>query len=410
MTMLDDQARAILRGNDRGGYTVPTDMLYPFQWNWDSAFAAWGFSTFDSDRAWREFETLLAAQWADGMVPHMVFHDAAPGYFPGPDVWGAGGDVPTSGISQPPVAATLMRMVWEADPEAGTERLRALYPRLLAWHRWWMQTRCASGAVAVCHPWESGRDNCPDWDVGLANVDGSGAGDYARRDAAQVDGEQRPTKLEYDRYLALVRFGRECGWDQQTIVERCPFLMADPGITFLLIRAHDDLAALGRALGEDVSEIAGWAAELRAGVQTLWNPELQSFDARDLRSGAWAGVVGSGALLCWLARCERPEMEAHLARMWDAVTYGLPSSDPEAPSFERKRYWRGPVWPQMNALIGLGLLSAGRDWDEARLREETAALIESAGFREYFDPLDAAPCGGDNFTWTAAVWLAWAGR
>uniref|UniRef100_UPI003519C4C1 MGH1-like glycoside hydrolase domain-containing protein n=1 Tax=Salipiger bermudensis TaxID=344736 RepID=UPI003519C4C1 len=278
------------------------------------------------------------------------------------------------------------------------------------WHRWWMQTRCDSGAVAVCHPWESGRANCPDWDVGLANVDGSGAGDYARRDAAQVDGEQRPTKLEYDRYLALVRFGKDCGWDQQTIVERCPFLMADPGITFLLIRAHGDLAALGRALGEDVSEIEGWAAQLRAGVQTLWNPELQSFDARDLRSGAWAGVIGSGALLCWLARCERPEMEAHLARMWDAVTYGLPSSDPEAPSFERKRYWRGPVWPQMNALIGLGLLSAGRDWDEARLREETAALIESAGFREYFDPLDAAPCGGDNFTWTAAVWLAWAGR
>lgn len=410
MSGRDDQARAILRGNDRGGYTVPTDMLYPFQWNWDSAFAALGFATFDIDRAWRELETLLAAQWADGMVPHMVFHDAAPGYFPGPEVWGAGSDVPTSGISQPPVAATLMRAVWDADPEAGTERLRALYPKLLDWHRWWMQTRCASSAVAVCHPWESGRDNCPDWDVGLANVDGSGAGEYARRDAAQVDGDQRPTKLEYDRYLELVRFGKACGWDQKTIVARGPFLMADPGITFILIRAHDDLAALGRALGEDVSEIEGWAAELRAGVQTLWNPDLQSYDARDLRSGTWAGVVGSGALLCWLARCERPEMEAHLARMWEAVTYGLPSSDPEAPSFERKRYWRGPVWPQMNALIGLGLLSAGRDWEEARLREETAALIERAGFREYFDPLDAAPCGGDNFTWTAAVWLAWAGR
>ena len=110
--MHDDTARAILRGNDRttdgGAYTVPTDMLYPFQWNWDSAFAAWGFSTFDTDRAWRELETLFAAQWADGMVPHMVFHDAAPGYFPGPDVWGAGGEVPTSGISQPPVAATTL--------------------------------------------------------------------------------------------------------------------------------------------------------------------------------------------------------------------------------------------------------------------------------------------------------------
>jgi len=26
-------ARSILEQNDRGGYTVPTDRLYPYQWN-----------------------------------------------------------------------------------------------------------------------------------------------------------------------------------------------------------------------------------------------------------------------------------------------------------------------------------------------------------------------------------------
>ena len=30
--------------NDRGGYTVPTEGLYPYQWNWDSAFVALGFA------------------------------------------------------------------------------------------------------------------------------------------------------------------------------------------------------------------------------------------------------------------------------------------------------------------------------------------------------------------------------
>ncbi len=43
MQNLDEQARDILRANDRGGYTIPTAGLYPYQWNWDSAFAAWGF-------------------------------------------------------------------------------------------------------------------------------------------------------------------------------------------------------------------------------------------------------------------------------------------------------------------------------------------------------------------------------
>ena len=48
-----EQARAILAANDRGGYTVPTDRLYPFQWNWDSAFVAMGWATFDADHCER---------------------------------------------------------------------------------------------------------------------------------------------------------------------------------------------------------------------------------------------------------------------------------------------------------------------------------------------------------------------
>ena len=49
---LDEKARTVLLRNDRGGYTVPRPNLYPYQWNWDSAFAGWGFSTFDTERAW----------------------------------------------------------------------------------------------------------------------------------------------------------------------------------------------------------------------------------------------------------------------------------------------------------------------------------------------------------------------
>lgn len=36
-----DRAKRILAANDRGGYTVPTDRLYPFQWNWDSPSSPW---------------------------------------------------------------------------------------------------------------------------------------------------------------------------------------------------------------------------------------------------------------------------------------------------------------------------------------------------------------------------------
>ena len=74
MTDLNAQARDILIRNDRGGYTVPTHGLYPYQWNWDSAFVALGFAEFDRNRAWQEIETLISGQWDDGMIPHIIFH------------------------------------------------------------------------------------------------------------------------------------------------------------------------------------------------------------------------------------------------------------------------------------------------------------------------------------------------
>ena len=403
---LDADARAILTANDKGGYTIPTEGLYPFQWNWDSAFAAWGFSTFDADRAWTELDTLFSAQWDTGMVPHIIFHKEDDGYFPGPDVWATSTTPASSGISQPPVTAILARLIHERTGD--TERLRALYPKMLAFHRWWRDWRCVNGVACVTHPWESGRDNCPDWDAGMANVDTSGVGDYQRRDTGHVDASMRPGKEDYDRYLAIVYYGREHGWDQAKILHEGPFLMADPAIMFILIRANRDLAAIAELLGEDASEPRAMADEIEAALPEIWNEDLQAYCARDMKTGEFAKAISSGAALGLLAGVENPAMEEKLGAMWDRVTYGIPSNDPAADSFDPRRYWRGPTWPVVNALIAVGLGSAGRTTEEARLRRETAELIRKGGFFEYFDPIDGTPCGGDRFTWTAAIWLAWA--
>ena len=71
--LLDEQAIAILKKNDRGGFTIQTARLYPFQWNWDSAFIALGLATIDLERAWTELETLISGQCYDGMIPSIVF-------------------------------------------------------------------------------------------------------------------------------------------------------------------------------------------------------------------------------------------------------------------------------------------------------------------------------------------------
>ncbi|MCF4098316.1 MGH1-like glycoside hydrolase domain-containing protein [Maritalea mediterranea] len=406
---LDKQARDILKQNDRGGYTIPTKGLYPYQWNWDSAFAALGFAQFDIERAWQELETLFTAQWDDGMVPHIVFHQSDPGYFPGPDIWGGTGPVPSSGITQPPIAATMAHLIYQLDPQKGEPHMRALYPKLRAWHDWFMQWRLDQGAVYITHPWEAGRDNTPEWDAPMERIDPANVGEYERRDTQHVDGSMRPTKFDYDRYIWLVQMGKRLNWNQPQLRVENPFQVADPTMTFTLLRAQRDLLALGEALGLNINGLADDILRLESGAQSLWNPELQSFDARDVRTGEWANCVSNASFLCWYAGIDSPEQSAQLERVLSQVKYGVPSHDPASPKFDGRRYWRGPTWAIMNQLIGLGLEEMNHPLAE-KLRATTRDLIAAHGFAEYFDPTDGSPAGGKAFTWTAAVWLSWANK
>ena len=170
-----ERARATLRDNDRGGYCVPTAQLYPFQWNWDSAFTAMGWATFDEPRAWQENSSLLLGQWEEGLIPQIVFHQPSADYFPGPEVWQTRHTPPTSGITQPPVLATAARRLFDnaRDRALAEARMAEIFPRLIRNHRWWEAARDPghNGVVATLHPWETGMDNSPTWDAALARAD-----------------------------------------------------------------------------------------------------------------------------------------------------------------------------------------------------------------------------------------------
>ncbi|HEY8192262.1 MAG TPA: hypothetical protein VIG74_07540, partial [Alphaproteobacteria bacterium] len=234
-TDIDEAAREILRRNDRKGcYTIPAAKLYPFQWNWDSCFSALGWATFDEPRAWREIEMLFTHQWPDGMVAHIAFHEFHDSYFPGPGAWYVPDNRPTSGITQPPVAATAVRMIYEQarDKEAATAHVRALLPKIFRYHRWFHQARDPenTGLVAIFHPWESGRDNSPEWDAALQRVSTEGLESYKRKDLDHVDSKNRPSQDDYDRYMALVGLFRKHGYDQRAIYDSTQFRIADVGI------------------------------------------------------------------------------------------------------------------------------------------------------------------------------------
>src|SRR5665213_155530 len=66
------QAVSVLEDNDYGYYTVPSTVLYPHQWLWDSCFISIGQRHFDVDRAQTELLSLLRGQWSNGMLPNII--------------------------------------------------------------------------------------------------------------------------------------------------------------------------------------------------------------------------------------------------------------------------------------------------------------------------------------------------
>ena len=404
-----DAAIAVLRDNDRGSYTVPTKGLYPFQWNWDSCLTALGISHYDMGRAWTEIETLFQQQWADGMLPHMVFHEAAPGYFPGPDVWGTGRTPPTSGITQPPIAGFAVHQLYRRSGDA--ERARALLPRLDRYHDWFYRTRDphGEGLVAIIHPWES-RDNSVDWDEGFARVPTDGVAPYVRNDTKHADPATRPTKEQYDRYLWLVQHFRGLGWDSARTHDASPFQIVDPGVNAILIRSCLETADLAEALGEPAiaARNRGWAARGLAGLEACWSDAagqylpLDRIAGRQVQSPSLGGLI---PLFAPIPAARAATLGDTLGAIGDKVRYLVPSHDPRDRNFDVRRYWRGPVWHVCNYLIVDGLRRAGMTGLADRIVADSLALIERSGFAEYYDPTDGAPLGGGRFSWTAAIVL-----
>jgi len=420
---LADIARTTLQNNDRGGYTLPTAGLYPFQWNWDAGITALGWMTFDETRAWQEFDTLFSGQWGpedlggqnDGFLAQITFHQDSDSYFPGPDQWGTDAlKVRTSSISQPPLHATMMRWMLDGcasgpSKELALEKLAVLVPKLLAHHRWWYRCRdpLQTGLVVNIHPWETGMDNSPAWDMPLHAVPET-TRPYQRKDLNHVDASMRPPKAFYDRMVYLMDFNRSVGFDPVKIYADCPYRVNDIGIISILQRASRDLVHLCQILGLNApaDEMQMQVDRTQLAVQSLWSHRWQQYVSRNAITGTLLDVPTSAGLLAAYAGFQH-DCAGTVANWLLETPYGLPSTRMTTPGFESRRYWRGPIWQHINMLVAQGLADHGHVVLAQRLKQQSRVLLEATGFHEYYDPLTGDGLGGAEFSWTAATYLHW---
>jgi hypothetical protein len=427
---LKEQAIEVLDTNfQEGGFTIPSKGLYPFQWKWDSGFIAIGFAHYDIEKAKTEIRTLLDAQWENGFIPHIVFHTENDSYFPGADFHRSelhplsSKKYRSTGMTQPPVTGFVLQELYRIaeDKESMLDFIKEQIDRVFDNHVYFYSNRDPQneGLVYIYHNWESGTDNSPIWDD-IWETMNPPEYSFERKDTTHVDAAQRPSKREYDHYLYLIDIAKEHYYDDGKIAELSPFLVQDPLFNAMLIKSNEALLELYELIGgneDKKTRLRQWQAKSIKGFNSkLFDSELGAYVHYDLRSNRPIRHITSSSFSPLFANIPDQERAEILVKtMMDKFggedKYLCASFDPTNERFDPRKYWRGPVWINMNWILYHGLLNYGFTDIANRVKDDTVELIKRDGFFEYFDcrkdngEVERKGYGGNNFSWSAALFI-----
>jgi hypothetical protein len=358
------------RGELRFSYTEPSPNRYPWQWYWDSCFAAIVWRRLDRKRARRELESLLAAQRPDGFIGHTIF-------------WGE------------PVR--LPRLLFYNVPDRHSLQTGSIQPPLLAW----------AWRIAVGDPAEDPRIGAQlDWLAANRDLEGDGLLWIVQPDESGLDCSPKFEPVWGWRangragFPLLVRRNRTVGWDARRVRDRgwpvlCETLVNT--LWSLSLQAH------------------GRPSATPALIDRLWD-ERRGLFVDEAQPGSLRPRALTWASLAPLALPDLPEtigrrlVEEHLLNASEFLTpVAPPSVAADDPGYEPRqhgpirRYWRGPTWVNSSWMVWLGLRRLGYEEEAARLAEGVIETAAREGLREYYDPRDGTGQGARDFAWSTLV-------
>ena len=352
-------------------YTQPSPGRYPWQWYWDSCFAAIVWRRYEPARARAELESLLAAQRPDGFIGHTIFWDRPVSLLRLAFYNVASRRAFQTGTIQPPLLAWAWRIA-VGDPAAE--------PRIGAQMDWLAAHRDleGDGLLWILQPDESGLDASPKFEP--------------------VWGRYANGRIGFP---LLVRRNRKLGFDARRVRAAGHPVLCE---TLVNTMWSLSLQALGRP------------SATPALVERLWD-ERRGLFIDEVQPGGARPEVVTWAALAPLALPDLPEaigrrlIEEHLLDEREFLTPVAPPSvavsepgyEPDGGHGPIRRYWRGPTWVNSAWMVWLGMRRLGYEAEAERLADGVIAAVAREGLREYYDPRTGKGLGARDFAWSALV-------
>jgi hypothetical protein len=234
-----------------------------------------------------------------------------------------------------------------------------------------------------------------------------------------ADISERPDDAEYTKYLWLVQQMADVAFDDDAVQQVAHFRVRDVFFSAIMAASSAVLAGLGDDIGRDkeAEELRLMAARFRAGVASTVDPATGLARDYDVLAGQWIGtetVSGFAPLVSGgdpdLLAAQRELLQGPRWMGFPDLRFPLPpSTSPASDAFRPRTYWRGPVWPFLNLLLGWAAARDGEAGLYGRLRSASLQQLADLQFGEYYEPFTGEPLGSLAQAWTAAAALEWMG-
>lgn len=383
-------------------FIAPANREYVYQWLWDTGFHAIVLANFDTEWAKSEIRNFLLAQWDNGFLPHIIF-------------WGKKKRLPhwayiesalsirprTTSITQPPVFPLSVESIYKKDKDKSF--LKEVLPKLAKHHKWLIENRDTDhdNLISIISPNESGMDELPVFQV---------AAGYTGLETTRLHYTYRKGDFLNHRY----RF------NSPKILEKDYFNVEELLFNVVFIESARSLSRLFKEIGDShESKYFQNCADLaeQALISKCWDSKDNIFYSLYSKDEKFAnvktvaslaplfldGLSGSKLKLLVNDHVLNPE-EFFTSYPFPSVAkdekYYVPK---DTPIHQVKLLWRGPTWIATNWFVIKGLQKHGYHDIADEVIGKMLKMIETHGFREYYNPETGEGYRRQNFGWSTLI-------